>query len=147
MSNPYDDARAQPERDLTQKEKMFCLHFHQGLSARKAAVAAGYKNLFLPYQLLHHPSIQKEIKRLNDELAETIIVTHKQKLIELWEIVEHGKDREKIAAIAELNKMQDHRASQKIDIKSDGEKIESDATILRMIEMVECEKNEQSKKS
>lgn len=137
MGNPIHDIEKQQERELTQKERLFCRYFCQGMSASKAALAAGYVKFRQPYVFLHHPSIQKEIKRLNAEFDGTILVTHEQKLLELWDIVETGDKKERIAAIAELNKMQQTRPSQIFELKVDAKAIVKTAADERIAELLE----------
>lgn len=54
-------------QSLTDKQRLFCLHYIRCFNATKAAIKAGYSQdtaMEQGYQLLHKPSVREEISRL-----------------------------------------------------------------------------------
>lgn len=93
-----DDA---PDRELTERERHFCLEYITSLNQTQAAINAGYSDLGAKqrgYELMSRPHIQAEIARLKAERVERTQITADMVLERWWMI-----------ATADPNEISQHR--------------------------------------
>ena len=76
---------------LTYRQKLFAIHFCQGMTATKAAIAAGYSENGAHVRandLLKHEGVQLMILRRQQALAAASNVTRERIMVELGDIIE-----------------------------------------------------------
>ena len=102
---------------LNQKQELYCVNIVKGMSQEQAGLGAGYRPGTCR-TLQRMPAIHERIKELRNKVAKKEIAEVEERKKKLTEVVrkelpERGLARDRIAAIAELNKMEGTYAPEK----------------------------------
>jgi len=112
------------EKDLTDKQKIFCREYVTDWNATRAAIAAGYsKNTAseIGWENLRKPQIEKYIDHIQKDLIKLCGVSTLSNVEYLKKILERKeKTTDQIKAIEVINKMLGLNAPEKQDITTDG---------------------------
>lgn len=114
-------------KELNSKQVKFIDAYVSGADAAHAVLAAGYQcnqkaSTVQAVKLLRMPHIKSEIERRQKLLSDKVDVKREEILIGLktiFESAEHNKDR--IAAAAQINKMQGFYATEKLKVEHTGQ--------------------------
>lgn len=120
---------------LTPKQKIFCEEYVVDWNATRAAIAAGYsensakvighENLTKPYIADYIQEIQKDISKL----AGVSALSNIQNLIKIRDNKKE-KASDRIKSIEVINKMLGYDSPDKIDLTTQGEKVNNTPTIV-----------------
>lgn len=121
--------------ELTPKQKIFCEEYVVDWNATRAAIAAGYsensakvighENLTKPYIADYIQEIQKDISKL----AGVSALSNIQNLIKIRDNKKE-KASDRIKSIEVINKMLGYDSPDKIDLTTQGEKVNNTPTIV-----------------
>lgn len=121
--------------ELTPKQKFFCEEYVVDWNATRAAIAAGYsensakvighENLTKPYIKEYIEEIQKDISKL----AGLSALSNIQNLKEIRDNKDE-KANDRIKSIEVINKMLGYDSPDKVDITTQGDKVNSQPTIV-----------------
>jgi len=121
------------ERKLPIKQRLFCQEYIIDWNGTRAykTVYKGAKNDNVAgveaHKLLRKPKIQDYIKEIQDNLEEQAGISKLKMILELTKVIDSDSEdsKEKIKAIAEVNKMLGYNSTIKTDVTTNGESLNS----------------------